>query len=162
MMTTGEYGLASSLLASEQEAIMKIDPNMAIGSVTGTQVKPQGGAKGAFEEVLKGLETGSAPKLEKVSTLMPTTFLNPQKLNALSLSEEALDLLERYSQAVSDPSLNLKSIAPMVDELDGMRQKVIQSGSFIADDDPLKGIMNEVSSALYGEVLRFKRGELIG
>jgi hypothetical protein len=50
----------------------------------------------------------------------------------------------------------------MVDELDGMRQKIIQSGSFIADDDPLKGIMNEVCSSLYGEVLRFKRGELIG
>jgi hypothetical protein len=50
----------------------------------------------------------------------------------------------------------------MVDDLDAMREKLIAAGAFIADDDPLKGIMNEVSSALYGEVLRFRRGELIG
>ena len=93
---------------------------------------------------------------------MPTSFISPQKLNALSLSEEALDLLDKYAQAVSNPAMNLKSIAPMVDDLDAMREKLIQAGTFIADDDPLKGIMNEVSSALYGEVLRFKRGELIG
>jgi len=61
-----------------------------------------------------------------------------------------------------DPASNLKAIAPMVDELDAMRQKVVEAGSSIANDDPLKGILNEVSSALYGEVLRFQRGELIG
>jgi hypothetical protein len=157
-----EDELASSLLAYEQEAIMKIDPNMTIGSITGNQVITPRGARGAFEDVLKGLEKDAAPKPGKVGAPMPTSFISPQKLKALSLSEEALDLLDKYAQAVSNPAMNLKSIAPMVDDLDAMREKLIQAGTFIADDDPLKGIMNEVSSALYGEILRFKRGELIG
>jgi hypothetical protein len=145
-----------------QEAIMKIDPKMAIGSVTGPQMRPHNITGNGFEDLLKGMESTAASKVATTTAPIPMNSVSPQKINALSASDEALDLLERYSQSVVDPTLNLKSIAPMVDELDAMRVKVIQAGSFIADDDPLKGIMNEVSSALYGEVLRFHRGELIG
>jgi hypothetical protein len=88
--------------------------------------------------------------------------ISPVKLSAVSASEEAIELLESYSRAVSDPNLNLKAISPMVDRLEATRLKVDNAASFIADNDPLKGIMNEVSSTLYGEVLRFRRGELIG
>jgi len=141
---------------------MKIDPNMAIGSVAGPQARPQRTAGSGFEEVLKGMEADAAPKAASLGMPMPMSSISPQKLDALSTSEEALDLLEKYSQAMVDPASNLKAIAPMVDELDAMRQKVVEAGSSIANDDPLKGILNEVSSALYGEVLRFQRGELIG
>ncbi len=88
--------------------------------------------------------------------------ISPQKLTALGASEEALELLERYSRAVSDPQVTLKGLSPMVDELESMKARLDGAASFISDDDPLKGIMSEVSSALYGEVLRFRRGDLIG
>jgi hypothetical protein len=142
---------------------MKIDPNMAIGSVGGTQVKPKTGLTGGFDEVLKGLETDTATKeASKAGAPMLYGPVNPQKMNALNTSEDALELLEKYSQAVSNPNMNLKTLEPMVNELETMRDKVVQAGSFIADNDPLKGIMNDVSSTLYGEVAKFRRGELIG
>ena len=141
---------------------MKINPNTTIGSVAGLQVKPQSGAKGAFEDVLKGLETGSMNKAGTIGAQYQTVLLSPQKLSAVSTGEEAIDLLDTYSKAVSDPNVDLKTISSMVDQLDTMKSKVDNAASFIADNDPLKGIMNEVSSTLYGEVLRFRRGELIG
>jgi hypothetical protein len=141
---------------------MKIDPNLAIGSAAGVQVRQKNSLTGGFEDVLKGMETSAAQKSGAAGSPLSFGSINPQKLNALSTSEEALDLLERYSQAVSNPGVNLKSLEPMVNELEVMREKVQQASSFIGDNDPLKGIMNEVGSALYGEVLRFKRGELIG
>jgi hypothetical protein len=142
---------------------MKIDPKMAIGSLTGNQVKPKTGITGGFDEVLKGLETDTAAKgATQAGATIPFGSVNPQKLNALTTSEDALELLTKYSQAVSNPNMSLKSLEPMVNELDAMREKVNQAGSFIADNDPLKGIMNDVSTALYGEVLKFRRGELIG
>jgi hypothetical protein len=76
--------------------------------------------------------------------------ISPAKLSAVSTSEDALELLEKYSQAVADPNLNLKVISPMVDQLEAMKNKVDNAASFIADNDPLKGIMNEVSSTIYG------------
>jgi hypothetical protein len=142
---------------------MKIDPKMAIGSLAGTQVKPKTGITGAFDEVLKGLETDTSTKgAAQAGAAMPFGPVNPQKLNALTTSEDALELLTRYSQAVANPNVSLKSLEPMVNELEAMREKVSQAGSFLADNDPLKGIMNDVSTALYGEVLKFRRGELIG
>ena len=140
---------------------MKINPNMTIGSVSGPQAKPHGGVGGVFEDLLKGIETGSVNKSGSVGTQFQMNQVSPVKLSAVSASEEAIALLERYSKAVSDPNLNLKAIAPMVDQLEATKAKVDNAASFIADNDPLKGIMNEVSSTLYGEVLRF-RGELIG
>jgi len=141
---------------------MKINPNMTIGAVTGSQTKPQGGTKGVFEDLLKGIETGSVNKAGLVGTQFQMNAVSPVKLSAVSASEEAIELLDNYSKALSDPNLNLKAISPMVAQLDAMKAKVDNAASFIADNDPLKGIMNEVSSTLYGEVLRFRRGELIG
>jgi hypothetical protein len=141
---------------------MKINPNMTIGAVSGTQAKPQGGVGGVFEDLLKGIETGSVNKSGSVGTQFQMNAVSPVKLSAVSASEEAIELLERYSKAVSDPKVNLKALSPMVDQLDAMKSKVDNAASFIADNDPLKGIMKEVSSTLYGEVLRFKRGELTG
>jgi hypothetical protein len=101
-------------------------------------------------------------KTGMVEAQYQTVPVSPQKLSAVSTGEEAIDLLDTYSKAVSDPNVDLKTISSMVDQLDTMKSKVDNAASFIADNDPLKGIMNEVSSTLYGEVLRFRRGELIG
>jgi hypothetical protein len=139
---------------------MKINPNMTIGAVSGSQTKPQSGTKGVFEDLLKGIETGSVNNAGLVGTQFQMNAVSPVKLSAVSASEEAIELLDRYSKAVSDPNVNLKALSPMVDQLDAMKAKVDNAASFIADNDPLKGIMKEVSSTLYGEVLRFKRGEL--
>lgn len=141
---------------------MKINPDMIIGSVAGNQSRPQGTARGGFEDVLKGLESGIPNSPGKVGSPFQMNPVSSVKLSAVSAGEEALELLESYSRAVADPNLNLKAISPMVDRLEAMKNKVDNASSFIADNDPLKGIMNEVSSTLYGEVLRFRRGELIG
>jgi len=66
---------------------------------------------------------------------MPTTFISPQKLNALSLSEGP-SISWISMRKLSQTCYDLKSIAPMVDDLDAMREKLIQAGTFIADDDP--------------------------
>ncbi len=47
-------------------------------------------------------------------------------------------------------------------ELDEMRSAVLDARSFLSDSDPLSGIMDEVASTLNGEILRYRRGDLIG
>lgn len=139
---------------------MKIDPNMTIGSVS--QVATQTGVakSGDFEDLLKGLEAAST---ESVSSAMPITsadMLSPQRINALSTSDEAIDLLSDYAAALNDPQVSLKSLAAKVEELDGMRAKVDKVALGLSSDDKLSGIMKEVSANLGAEVMRFKRGDL--
>ena len=139
---------------------MKIDPNMTIGSVS--QVAAQTGAakSGDFEDLLKGLETASTDSVSSAMPISSADLLSPQRINALSTSDEAIDLLSDYAAALNDPQVSLKSLASKVEELDDMRAKVDKVALGLSSDDKLSGIMKEVSANLSAEVMRFKRGDL--
>jgi len=146
-----------------QEDMMKIDPNMLIGAVVPnkTQAGP-GTAPGGFEDILKGIQDAGAKEVSPLAAMPQINSINPLKVEVLTMSEQAIDMLDTYSKALVDPANTLRSIAPMVDELDAMRSKLNDAASFLADDDPLKGIVDEVSQTMSGEILRFRRGDLIG
>jgi hypothetical protein len=156
--------MALSLLGIKQEEYMKIDPNMIIGSVTGkiSGSRNTAGNEGAFENILNEVGNSAGKETQNVQASYPVDQLNPQKINALSLSEQALDLLDTYSKGLADPKISLKTLEPMVEDLSQMRSSVLNAGSFLSDDDPLKGIMNDVASSLNSEVMRFRRGDLTG
>lgn len=156
--------MASSLLVIRQEELMKIDPNMVIGSVTGKVPgsKQTAGDGSAFEDILNEVGNTAAKEVRNVQATCPVEQLNPQKVNALSLSEQALDMLDAYSKGLASPDVSLKNLAPMVEDLSRMHSSVLDAGSFLSDDDPLKGIMNDVASTLNSEVMRFRRGDLTG
>lgn len=143
---------------------MKIDPNMIIGAVTGKVpgVKQTTGSANIFEGVLQDVQNIQGKEIAGVQPLHHIDQLNPQKIKALSLSEQAVDMLDAYSKSLADPKISLKDLAPMVNEISEMRSSLLDAGSFLSDDDQLKGVMNEVASAMNGEVLRFRRGDLIG
>jgi hypothetical protein len=155
--------MASSLLGLCQEEIMKIDPNMIIGTVTGkAPVSKPTGQPGMFEDILKDVQKTDTNDVLSVHAMVQMNHLSPQKVGALTMSEQALDLLDTYSKALVDPDISLKSLVPVVEELDAMRSKLLDASSFLSDDDSLKGIMADTASTLFGEVMRFRRGDLSG
>ena len=139
---------------------MKIDPNMTIGSVTQAAAQNATGKVGDFEDLLKGLEAAGSTGVNSAVPVMSADMLSPQRINALSTSDEAIDLLSDYAAALNDPQVSLKSLAAKVEELDGMRAKVDKVALGLSSDDKLSGIMKEVSANLSAEVMRFKRGDL--
>jgi hypothetical protein len=143
---------------------MKIDPNMMIGIVTGktSDARPPAAGGSAFENVLKGIQKTAETEVHQVQSIPEVGHPSPQKFNALSVSEQAMDLLDAYARALDDPKFSLKDITPMVDEMGAVRSAVAEASSFLSDDDPLKGIMSEVESTLNGELMRFRRGDLVG
>jgi hypothetical protein len=144
---------------------MKIDPNLIIGAVTGKTTGSKSASAGngdLFEDILKGVQTQGTAQTQGVSPLYQVDAVSPQKMRCMSLSEQAVGMLETYSKSLLDPRASLKDMAPMVDELGQLRTQVLDAGSFLSDSDPLKGIMNDVASTLNTEVLRFRRGDLTG
>ncbi len=75
---------------------------------------------------------------------------------------DILDLLEEYSQALSNPRMTLKGIEPIVarieQELKGLG---VQSGDNVAQNDELAGIVNEIAVTASVEALKFQRGDYI-
>ena len=142
---------------------MKIDPNMLIGAVVPKKIQADPGtAPGGFEDILKGIQDAGTKEVSQLGAMPQISSINPWKVEVLTMSEQVIDMLDTYSKALVDPANTLKSIAPMVDELDAMRSRLNDAASFLAEDDPLKGIIDEVSETMSGEILRFRRGDLIG
>jgi hypothetical protein len=139
---------------------MKIDPNMTIGSVTQAATQVADGKTGDFENLLKGLEAAGSTSVNSAMPVMSTDLLSPQRINALTTSDEALDLLSDYAAALKNPDVSLKGLASMVDQLDSMRAKVDKVALGLSSEDGLSSIMQDVSASLNAEVLRFKRGDL--
>ena len=144
---------------------MKIDPNTMIGIVTGRGVAPGATAPAGtpFEQVLESVRQAEASQeAHQLSSIPGASEMSPQKFNALSVTEKALEMLQSYAGALEDPALGLKDLAPMVERMDAMCTAVKESGSFLSDSDPLKGIMDDVRATMMGELMRFRRGDLTG
>jgi hypothetical protein len=140
---------------------MKIDPNLTIGGMHPQSINKPSGKPGAFEKVLSGIEQTTAPEMLSVQTPQSVTMISPTKLKGLGLSEQAIELLDGYAQALADPSVTLKSLKPMVDELAGLKEGLDKTMGALSDNDPLKGILKDVGSTIESEVLRFARGDLL-
>ncbi|MDR1166412.1 MAG: hypothetical protein LBO66_11210 [Deltaproteobacteria bacterium] len=75
--------------------------------------------------------------------------------------DETLKLLEDYAIALGDPSMTLKDIAPMAEEL-SLSSDVLSAMSLgIGAESPLKGLSDETSTLAAVEALKFKRGDFI-
>lgn len=142
---------------------MKIDPNMTIGAVTGTRPASRpSGVPGAFEEMLGKAqaagETTGAMSVPGMATMMP----DPSKIKALSSSSEALEMLDAYAQALTDPGQSMHDLQGMINSLSGMKGRLDEAGGALAPDDPLRAILREVSGAIEEQEIRFQRGDLLG
>ena len=139
---------------------MKIDPNMTIGSISQAAGQTASATAGDFENLLKGIEAAASETTRGVMPVMSADMLSPQRISALTTSDEAIDLLGDYAAALKNPDVSLKGLAAMVDQLDSMRAKVDKVALGLSSEDQLSSIMQDVSANLNAEVLRFKRGDL--
>ncbi|HDP25600.1 MAG TPA: hypothetical protein ENN34_09160 [Deltaproteobacteria bacterium] len=141
---------------------MKIDPNLIIGNTQGgiPHSKPVSGC--SFEDVLSAVEGSPGAHSVKLHGPVPRALVpNPYKITALTVSEEALDLLDGYTQVLANPGSTLRSLSPMVDQLERAGERISTAAAMLSDEDPLKAIMMELTSTLSSEVIRFRRGDLL-
>ncbi|MCD6570930.1 MAG: hypothetical protein J7L53_09535 [Deltaproteobacteria bacterium] len=145
---------------------MKIDPNMIIGKTLGQtshQKHVSGGAK--FEDILQRIEDASGKDISRISPHGITDMISPpqaDKIKSLSISEQALDILDKYNKLLTNPDITLKSLAPIVDDMKIMGKQLNEVSLSLPSDDSLKEIVNDIVSAIDSEVIRFNRGDLIG
>ena len=75
--------------------------------------------------------------------------------------EQLIDLLESYSEALSDPKKNLRELSPLVRLLEREQNSLEELGKNLADDDMLQDILKQAVILSQVEVSRFNRGELL-
>jgi hypothetical protein len=138
---------------------MKIDPNLTIGGVSPQKTINPSGKQGVFEDMLSGIEQKTMPETVPVMPSTSVPAISPMTIKGMG--EQAIELLDGYALALADPAVSLKSLQPFVNELADLKEGLDKTMGALSDDDPLKGILQDVRSTLESEVLRFSRGDLL-
>ena len=80
-------------------------------------------------------------------------------MKTLQYASNILDLMEKYTQALNDPTRTLKSIQPIVEdmltELNGL------TGESSTHSEELASLVNEIAVAARVETIKFQRGDYI-
>ena len=82
--------------------------------------------------------------------------------SVLQHAYDILDVLEEYSQALSNPDMTLKGIEPIVTRI-GQKLKGlhVQSRDNVVQNDELARIVNEIAVTANVEAFKFQRGDYI-
>jgi hypothetical protein len=72
-----------------------------------------------------------------------------------------LDMLDQYMNALGDPNVTLKEIAPLVEDLDRSASRLDKIAGQLGQDSPIKQLTNETAVLAAVEALKFKRGDFV-
>lgn len=154
--------------------IDQIQPGVAPGVGEGQKTQ-RGQGDTAFAQVLEQAagrlrETpgvaAQTPALDPLGALQGgepplAAELNPEQSEGLMRAEKALDILERYEQALGDQGKSLKDVAKLVRDLDGEVQALTRAMDKLSPQDKLYGLLQEVAVASTVESIKFNRGDYL-
>ncbi len=114
-----------------------------------------------FQALLNGLkspeEIVASPVVEAPA---PAAAVSPSvRLQGLSLSESAIDLLDSLSRGLADLTLNSDDLTPLVDSLEMDSTALLDVKEQLPKDDPLARLIDRVTAVTYVEVEKFRRGD---
>lgn len=145
---------------------MKIDPNNPLNGIPAPPHAPPS-AKGAgrdFSEVFNasiasGKDHGKATLTEGPSAMQPSMGVQP-RIPATEIAEASrlIGAMERYHELLSDPSVNLKMLAPEVERLGQAARTAEQALRQLPEANPVKSIVSESVAVVRQEIERFASG----
>ena len=126
-------------------------------------------ATDAFENALtKALDKTEALEMEHTSTNALSEIAS-KELNIINSSaivsgrtDKLLEMLDSYSSKLEDPSISLKSIAPILEEIKHTAGTLLkETEKLTVTDDRLKKIANHTIVTANTEYLKFQRGDYL-
>ena len=103
----------------------------------------------------------SASALERLHAGSFNTALTSNEESKVKKVEQLLDLLESYTEALSDPKKNLREVSPLVRLLEREQNNLEELGKNLADGDMLQDIVTQAVILSQVEVSRFNRGDYL-
>jgi hypothetical protein len=100
-------------------------------------------------------------KLDEINGTGNISFVD-NKRNVMKQSEKILNLLDRYSGSLADPTKSLKDIGPLVDSIEkevGLIES--EAGNQAHDDKALDKIVKDLAVTAKVAMYKFHRGDFI-
>ncbi len=117
---------------------------------------------GSFFSLLEGqlnpLEE-SSPTASSSEIVADTQIPSQLRLAGVSLSENAINLLESYSKALDNLDLKADDLAPLIEAIEGDTTALLDIKEQIPETDPLAQLIDRVTTITYLEAEKFRRGD---
>ncbi len=95
-----------------------------------------------------------------LSSNLATGALSPQS-HGTEATERALDVLEQYQEALSNPQVSLKEVYSLVQSLRQEVQELNRWRDQLSPSDPLRKIMGEIRMLSNVQIEKFNRGDYV-
>lgn len=77
-------------------------------------------------------------------------------------TDQLLERLDSYAAQLGDPDISLKSIAPVLEQMNAEAKSLIEETRYLAaQDDGLKNIATQTAAVAQTEYIRFQRGDYL-
>jgi hypothetical protein len=98
--------------------------------------------------------SGASP----VSPTRPPEMVSPSQ-DVFRQAHRVLDLMDEYANALSDPTRTLRSIEPIVRDIQAEMKGMPEGAS--SSDEGLKNIVNDIAVMASVEAMKFHRGDYL-
>ncbi|MBU4177641.1 MAG: hypothetical protein ACYC0O_02250 [Desulfurivibrionaceae bacterium] len=140
--------------------ITTIIPGQQNASTTGTGATPAKGA--SFQDILAQELTAAksahaAPAMAAAAVAAPTPAA--LRLDGISLAEETINTLEKFSAALGNPSFSAQDLAPFASALEDDTAALVDLKNQLSGNNPLAALLERVATASYVEAAKLRRGD---
>lgn len=143
---------------------------MIINPLTGQRVsdttkstsKGKTSAVNSFFDILSGQlqPSAEAPALEATTAPSTETQIPAElRLAGLSMSENTIELLDSFSQALGDLRLSADDLLPLIEALEGDTTTLLDIKEQLPAHDPLAQLIDRVTTISAIEAEKFRRGD---
>ncbi len=140
--------------------INTIVPGQQNASTSGTGSTPAKGA--SFQEILAqelttAKSTPTAPAMAAAAVAAPSPAA--LKLDGISLAEETINTLEKFSAALGNPSFSAQDLAPFASALEDDTAALVALKNQLPENNSLAPLLERVATASYVEAAKLRRGD---
>ena len=130
-----------------------------LGKTANKSAKPAGGAD--FRTMLDSrLQAVDEPAgTSTVSAVTDSRMPSPLRIEGLALTENTIDTLETFGQALQNRNLSISDLEPFVSALEDDTSSILALKEQMPGEDPLAQLLERVATVSYLEAAKFRRGD---
>ena len=115
----------------------------------------------SFQDILaQELAAAKSPATKDIATTSATAPTPAAlKLDGLTLTEDTLNTLEKFSAALGNPAFSAQDLEPFAAALEDETAALVSLKNQLPENNPLSSLLERVATASYVEATKLRRGD---
>ncbi|HIJ90283.1 MAG: hypothetical protein OEV89_05890 [Desulfobulbaceae bacterium] len=115
----------------------------------------------SFQDILAHeLAAAKTPATTATTATVATAQIPaPLRLDGLTLTEDTINTLEKFSAALGNPSFSAQDLEPFASALEDETAALVNLKNQLPENNPLSALLERVATASYVEAAKLRRGD---